>query len=135
MTNTSNSTITLNKGGIGEKEIKISALVIPDLWHVATRLREAEQINDAQLVIDCWYLAHAMKDHLQALEDPEPAERAPEPVINAIANIIRKAHENYTDHAPIIDIEKDIAALILDDEKRSNFERICHNRYPSNLAP
>ncbi len=62
------NTLTIHKGGTGEREIEIRSITVPDLWHVATRLREAEQINDVQMVMDCWHLAHAMKDHLQQQE-------------------------------------------------------------------
>ena len=68
-------TITLHKGGTGEKEIKVSAIHVPDLWPVVIRLRKAKQTGDAQLVIDCWHLTHAMKDHLQQQKEPALPER------------------------------------------------------------
>ncbi len=71
---TTPATITMHKGGTGEKEIKISALQVPDLWHVAQHQGERYKA----LILDCWHLAHAMKDHLQGMEDPEPAPRPPE---------------------------------------------------------
>ena len=59
------TTITLNKGGTAERTIDSQAIDVPNLWYVATRLREAENIKDAQLVMDCWHLAHDLKHHIQ----------------------------------------------------------------------
>jgi hypothetical protein len=73
--------ITIHKGGTGEHTVKVSELVIPDLWHVAMFFNDQAEkhANDhdspfacnrmkmfEQMVLECWHLAHAMKDQLQA---------------------------------------------------------------------
>jgi hypothetical protein len=67
------NTITLHAGGTGEREIEVSAIEVPDLWHVAMHLQgKAETEGNPQMklyadmVLDCWHLAHDMKNHLQA---------------------------------------------------------------------
>jgi hypothetical protein len=88
MTTITTPTITMHAGGTGEREQAIHNIKVPDLWHVATRLREADNMTDAQMVMDCWHLAHAMKDHLQAMDAPEsgPCSRC-----ERIAAILTKA--------------------------------------------
>jgi hypothetical protein len=76
MTTITTPTITMHAGGTGEREQAIHNIKVPDLWHVATRLREADNMTDAQMVMDCWHLAHAMKDHLQAAPEPDRASEA-----------------------------------------------------------
>ena len=116
-------TITMHAGGTGEREQAIDNITVPDLWHVATRLRAAENLTDAQMVMDCWHLAHAMKDALQA-----PTTREPEPAsvsLDLLADIIRDAHDNHTDHAPLIHVQQQLFDSIEDDAEWRRFTRRC----------
>jgi hypothetical protein len=80
MTTITTPTITMHAGGTGEREQAISNITIPDLWHVAQYLYDiggTERDGDpsrhlySKMVLDCWHLAHDMKDHLQAMDAPE----------------------------------------------------------------
>ena len=73
-------TLTLHKGGAGEREIAITAIDVPDLWHVAMHHLDAADLTKhdecaqhmawSKMILNCWHLAHAMKDHLQAQSEP-----------------------------------------------------------------
>lgn len=74
--------VTFHKGGTAEKTVKVSDILIPDLWHIHRRLvGEALKISpatpagcferewrnqEAQAILECWHLAHGLKDHIQA---------------------------------------------------------------------
>lgn len=55
-------TITLAKGGTREREILVSQIKIPDLWHIANR---QENIHDREQILETWTLAHAMLRELR----------------------------------------------------------------------
>jgi hypothetical protein len=93
------NTLTIHAGGTGERQIPINSITVPDLWHVATRLREADNTQDAQLVMDCWHLAHAMKDHLQAM-DAAPHYQGGEP---ALERVILQRKESTRDQGAVLD--------------------------------
>lgn len=73
--------VTFHKGGTQEKTVEVKDIVIPDLWHIHRRMvgealktsletregrLEREWLNrEAQAVLDCWHLAHGLKDHIQ----------------------------------------------------------------------
>jgi hypothetical protein len=71
---TSKNTLTLHKGGTGEKEIPIKSLTVPDLWHVAQYHHDKSLAPAVEpwhalqhkMIMEAWSLAHAMKDRLQA---------------------------------------------------------------------
>lgn len=83
--------ITISKGGTGERTIAINAIHVPDLWHTAMKLEDMGDYAAAQEVLDAWHLAHAMKEHLQAL--PVPSDGIEEkpvvvelPAVGLVAN-------------------------------------------------
>lgn len=55
--------VTLAKGGMAEKDMPVSKVKIPDLWHIAHRLDE----EDKEKVLACWHLAHDLKTHIEDL--------------------------------------------------------------------
>lgn len=65
--------ITLHAGSEHEKNINIRSLEIPDLWHLAMDLRESSDKRTAEMVLECWYMAHALK---QCILDHGEAEAA-----------------------------------------------------------
>jgi len=58
--------ITLNKGGTGEKLVKLDTLQIPDLWHVAQHLPEPHR----GMILETWHMAHDLKRELLETEFP-----------------------------------------------------------------
>ena len=54
-------TVTLNKGGTGEKSVKLDTLQIPDLWHLALSLPKPQK----KAILQTWHLAHDLKDALE----------------------------------------------------------------------
>ena len=60
---TTDTLVTLAKGGEGEQTLPISQVEIPDLWHLAMTLPDREQ----EMVLDCWHKAHALKRHIEGL--------------------------------------------------------------------
>lgn len=58
--------VTLNKGGTAEKTVDSKCVDIPDLWHIAERLRESGEIRDADTVLECWHLAHSLLVHINS---------------------------------------------------------------------
>jgi len=58
-------TITLCKGGTGEREVSADAIEIADLWHVAERLDREGMHGMAEDVRTVWHLAHDLRRHIQ----------------------------------------------------------------------
>jgi len=62
--------VTLNKGGTKEMTVPISQVRIPNLWHIAEAIRKNGKVADgpgcAKLILECWNLAHDLKNHIQA---------------------------------------------------------------------
>lgn len=55
---------TQKGGGVYQEARKIQ---IPDLWHLAMYLKDSKNAGlreQADMVLECWHLAHAMKDHI-----------------------------------------------------------------------
>lgn len=59
--------ITRAKGGTLEKQVPLSRIVIPDIWHEANLLVP----EDRDRVLECWHLAHDLLRTLQELEAKE----------------------------------------------------------------
>ena len=57
--------ITLNKGGKAEQIIDSSQIDVPDLWHLALSLWDAGNKIGSRAVLECWHLAHSLKQHIQ----------------------------------------------------------------------
>lgn len=57
--------ITLSKGGTKERTVDINSVEIPDLWHIAMRLRNQYDDDSADKVLECWHRCHDMKRHIQ----------------------------------------------------------------------
>lgn len=61
--------VTLSKGGTGKGTKSISKIIIPDLWHIAQGIRcgslKAANPESADLILECWHLAHDFKRHIQ----------------------------------------------------------------------
>jgi len=45
-----------------EREVDVSEIQVPDMWHLAMQLEEP----DKSMLLECWYLAH---DMLRALHE------------------------------------------------------------------
>jgi hypothetical protein len=70
-------TLTRSKGGTAEREVDIASIDIPDLWHIATWLKEQKRAVDgvtitslhqqADMILDCWHLSHDMRKMLQEM--------------------------------------------------------------------
>lgn len=60
--------VTLSRGGTKELIVKAGAIEIPDLWHIARSLRDTNSVVDgpacAELILECWGRAHDMKNHI-----------------------------------------------------------------------
>lgn len=66
----SNETIiTLYAGGTEERNLPVSKITIPDLWHIAEAIRQHGRVADgpgcADLILECWQIAHGLKRHIQ----------------------------------------------------------------------
>lgn len=46
------------KGGSSERIEDIASITIPDLWHIAMRLKKSGDEVSSDMVLDTWYLAH-----------------------------------------------------------------------------
>ena len=74
--------VTLAKRGADEREMEAQDIVIPDLWHVAAVLEDAEGIEwsdydvqrMARMVRTTWHFAHDLKRHIVEKEEPTPVE-------------------------------------------------------------
>lgn len=61
--------VTLSKGGSKERTLPISQVHIPDLWHIAEKIR-TDGLNPpgtecAGLILEVWNLCHDFKRHIQ----------------------------------------------------------------------
>lgn len=52
------TTVTLNRGGSGETTVLPNAIHIPDLWHIAHRIKDNKDKED---VLNTWHLSHDLK--------------------------------------------------------------------------
>jgi hypothetical protein len=57
---TTETLVTLNRGGTKERTERAGALQIPDLWHIAMTLDEP----DRAAVLEVWHLAADLKTHI-----------------------------------------------------------------------
>jgi hypothetical protein len=65
------STVTRHPKGQHPKEVRITSVHIPDLWHIAMALKELSVKNGntwmdfaADEVLEAWHIAHDLKDHV-----------------------------------------------------------------------
>ena len=56
--------ITFYKGGDDEHTLTADEVKIPNMWHVAQRLQKAFNGADAELVLEIWRVAHALRNHI-----------------------------------------------------------------------
>lgn len=54
-------TVTLSKGGLGERKVNLVTTRVPDLWHAAMRV---EDKADRDLILDVWHFAHDLRRHI-----------------------------------------------------------------------
>ena len=54
--------VTLSKGGTKERTVKVSELVIPDLWFVG---ESPDGVEWRTRVLECWHMAHDLKRELE----------------------------------------------------------------------
>ena len=75
MTEETQRTITLKRGGSGEVEVPVEQIQVPDLWKIAEifqgksntiYMSKANREAIADAILECWHLAHDMRKHLQA---------------------------------------------------------------------
>jgi hypothetical protein len=59
--------ITRAKGGTGERSVGLAEIRIPDLWHLASALKEAGCGEQSGEVLECWHLAHDLLSALREL--------------------------------------------------------------------
>jgi hypothetical protein len=59
--------VTLAKGGIKERQVKLEDVKVPDLWHIANHL-EARGFSKpcADAVLECWHLCHDLLKELRS---------------------------------------------------------------------
>lgn len=63
------TTITRAKGGTGEREVEIATLQVPDLWHVASFLKDKGHTDASLAVLECWHLCHDLLRHIRESEE------------------------------------------------------------------
>lgn len=60
--------VTLFKGGTKEHTVRAGAVVIPDLWHIAQAIKERGKLKNgpacAEMILDCWHIAGALRQHI-----------------------------------------------------------------------
>ena len=65
----SQTQVTLSKGGSEQTTVPINEVHIPDLWHVTEAIRTTGKVHDgpgcADLILECWNIAHDLKRHIQ----------------------------------------------------------------------
>ena len=64
--------VTLFKGGTDEKTLHIDEITIPDLWHIAQKVRTGEEIYNREVacetILKVWHIAAWLKEHIQNLK-------------------------------------------------------------------
>ena len=81
--------IILAKGGDGERCVEIRNIKVPDLWHLAMYVDEGGNPTGSRMMIECWHLAHDMKNCLVVLDKvlPKMLGRATERLQEYITDI------------------------------------------------
>lgn len=57
---------TIIRAPKGRQEIEVDKIQIPDLWHTAMYLQDLKQYHAAEMVLECWHLAHDLITNIQA---------------------------------------------------------------------
>lgn len=61
--------VTLFKGGVKQKTVKIENVEIPDMWFVAEAVRKGRISTEQKpeivgQILDCWHICGALKKHI-----------------------------------------------------------------------
>jgi hypothetical protein len=65
--------ITRAPGGTAERTVQAGEITIPDLWHIAMRLRDQGQHLNSDAVLEAWHLCHDLLKHITGAEiNPSP---------------------------------------------------------------
>ena len=60
-----NKMITLAKGGTDERQVPLSDIAVPDVWALASRIRDTLGDEAAEQVLAVWHLAHDLRRHIE----------------------------------------------------------------------
>ena len=63
--------VVLAPHGTGRRVVKLSEIVVPDLWHLATRLRKVGEHADVDAVLETWGLVNDLLHALRGCDRPE----------------------------------------------------------------
>ena len=58
-------TVIRSPGGAGRREVLLSSVLVPDLWHVAQGLKNEGRPKAGDQVLEVWYLAHDLLANLR----------------------------------------------------------------------
>lgn len=86
-----------SKGGGGERCTEIRTIEVPDLWHIAMRSCDLGNTEDEKRILECWHLAHDMKNALQHIDKVLPV---------MLGYATSRLHEYITDIQEMGDIEQ-----------------------------
>lgn len=82
--------VILAPNGAARHEVELSEIEVPDLWHIASALRDEHKPRAANAVLECWHLAQDLIWNLQNLETPG---RTNEALGKAAVNRLNKARK------------------------------------------
>lgn len=65
-------TVNHSNGEAPRAEIPVKETEVPDCWHVAMRVHDTGDHNGKEHILNCWHLAHDLRDKLLVLGDQVP---------------------------------------------------------------
>ena len=70
--------VILAARGQARREVELSEVRVPDLWHIATDFGSGTKestltpTQKREVVLECWHLAHDLLANLQSIESGQP---------------------------------------------------------------
>ncbi len=124
--------VTLFRGGTDEKTIPIEEVEIPDLWHIAQRVRTGRYMElpyrkiAYKLIIQTWHTASWLKDHIQRNEGRPKTKEEEQELLKAM---LKKYESSFWFKA----LEKGIKPKGRKKPKRDIIR--CYHHHTSNQHP
>jgi hypothetical protein len=86
--------VTLFKGGTNEKTLPIDEVHVPDLWHIAQKVRTGAYMEPDyrkmayEKIIETWHIAAWLKEHIRKSQDME-ASISDSELLEAVKGLLR----------------------------------------------
>lgn len=64
----SETKVTLFRGGTKQLTLEAGKVIIPDLWHIAEAIRQGKKLKNktacCEAILNCWHICGALREHI-----------------------------------------------------------------------